>query len=328
MDGMTEAAFASLPVDDMARSHIVRQYMRRTLCGTAAPIDEGMLATLAADAFDLHDAARCIPPVVFEVAAEEIACPATLAASNVRTSTMPSRKRTTALSTADEARLNDMSRRTGMTPSAAVRVAMHALDELVEDYEPELDILADELKATESPRVWGYSLPEEDDDLVTSHLRNFEMGARRVSRSELVRFALRRAAAMPDTELRQLFADVDREIVRRPWRSGSTIHADLIALLGSDFKSLTVKDLQDRLDEAFDDRVRAAISPLQVQRDERGIYVEAWRTLGDSASASSIVRLHDTDSARSFGRRLVPFICDAEEGVRQAQRMSKPGRSP
>lgn len=244
---------------------------------------------------------------------------------------MPAQRRTATLSASDRDRLDQMTSRTGMNPSAAVRVATRLLVDAtpLEDYEPELDALADELEATEG-KVWGYSVPAEDDEALSGVVRSLDRGPRRPSRSEVVRLGLRRAAALPEEELRRRFLDLDRVTIASTWRSGSVIHSDLIAALGNDFHEVSPDELHRRISGTLDQRV--SWDPIHV--DSGGthrVVVQAWRSQADASTAPAVIPLHSTDDARTFARRLVPFLCDAEEAVRAALRAAheqKLGRTP
>ena len=239
---------------------------------------------------------------------------------------MPVQRRTARLSDSDRDRLHAMARVTGMNPSAAVRIATHLLAEAVplRDYEPELDALAEELSSTES-KVWGYSVPSVDDELMEEVVRTFDHGTRRPSRGEVVRLGLRRAAALPEEELRRRFVELDRRAVTTAWRSGSMIHDDLIAALGTDFHSVSADELARRISTAIDPRV--GFDPIHVDpaADHRTLVVQAWRVKGEKSNLPAVIPLYERDSARAFARRLVPFICDAEEAVREALRAAQNG---
>ena len=104
------------------------------------------------------------------------------------------------------------------------------------------------------------------------------------------------------------------------WRSGSQMHDDLVRSLGSG-PWPDPDDLANRIYAAVDDRVQASF--LHVDPTPQGIRVRAWT----STSTTPVeVPMHDTDSARAFARRIVPFIVEHEAAAERAMR-GVPGRS-
>ena len=233
---------------------------------------------------------------------------------------MPVTRRSLALSAQDSQRIESLRRRSGRsaTASEAVRVATAVLvaESPIEHCDAELDQLATELAAGKT--TWGYSVPEDDDEALSSVLRSMERGARRPSRSEGVRLGLLRAAARGDDDVVRLFAALDHVPIGgagAAWRAGSSIHDDLIAALGDDFRAVAAAELQQRIEKAVDRRVGWA--PIIVDIGGNGVVVCAYRTKDSEAAR---VPLYETDTARKFARRLVQYVCDAEEAARAAVR--------
>lgn len=241
---------------------------------------------------------------------------------------MPVTRRSLALSARDSERIESLRRRSGRsaTASEAVRVATAVLvaDSPIEHCDSELDQLAGELAAGKT--TWGYSVPEDDDEALSSVLRSMERGSRRPSRSEGVRLGLLRAAALGDVDVARAFAALDYVPIGgagAAWRAGSSIHDELIEALGADFRAAGPDELQRRIEQAIDPRV--GWSPIQVAAGAGGLVVHAWRTKDVVAAP---VPLYDSDTARTFARRLVPYICDAEDAARATLRDARDSALP
>lgn len=233
-------------------------------------------------------------------------------------------RRSVALSKQDSERIENLRRRSGRSATASdtVRVATAVLlaETPVDDCDAELDQLAQELAT--GKQVWGYSVPGADDEAMSEVLRSMNMSVRRPSRSEAVRLGLLRASQRPDVEVARRFAELDHVPVGGAgpaWRAGSSIHDDLIRSLGADFQTAAAADLERRISSAVDPRV--GWQPILVVGDVGRLAVHAWLTESKTTDPA-VVPLYPTDDARTFARRLVPFICDAEEAVRRFDRES------